>query len=793
VTSEGGRVILRNIPWKQISIFFLIAVFFSLELPGDLAAQETQKQEQYLKQILRVLPPLFPGRGRVSPLDSTWRDWLERTGELPPDFSAMPSRPFLPDPLVLEENGKQIPITNSEQWEQKREWMRRELQHWETGTFPPPPENMQARVLEETKDGEVIIRTVELRFGSGHRAKMTAQLMIPPGEGPFPVFLTQWNHRGWAQIAVRRGYIGCIYAGADGHDDSDTFADVWYPGYDFTQLMRRAWGGSRVVDYLYTLPMVDKEKIGLTGHSRNGKQSLMAAAFDERIDAVIPSSGGTGGEIPFRYTSKKYDIEDISIITGVPNWMHPRMRFFVGREQKLPVDQNLFMALIAPRGLMLSDAVTETYANPWGIERTYWSARKVYQFLGAPNNIGIRMRYGRHGTIAEDIEAYVDFFDYVFGRSSYKPKNKFFYDYSFSDWTQKSGESIDPLQYPQRGIDDLLENRNDNPITSVEAWEEKKARLQQVVRWGLGEEPPGVTNPGPEALQNRRRSGSSDWGKIIGRPDSPRMGRMVVGPYHSFGDYLYGDLYYPIDKQGAMRQGPFPVVMFLHEYSYGSGYAKNIEPLVEDLVAHGFAVFSYDMIGFGSRFEEGARFYDRYPKWSKMGKMVADARGALEALSNMTFVDKDQIYVVGYSLGATVGLYTAALDNRVRGMASVCGFTPMRLDTPDKGTEGIRAYSHLHGLLPRLGFFVGEEARIPYDFHELLGSIAPRPLFVLSPSWDRDATLEDVVHCVDQVRKVYGLYGAESHLSQWIPDDYNRFSRAMQRKVVEWVSGQMSH
>jgi hypothetical protein len=39
------------------------------------------------------------------------------------------------------------------------------------------------------------------------------------------------------------------------------------------------------------------------------------------------------------------------------------------------------MALIAPRGLMLSTAKNEGASNPWGIEQAYGSAQKVYQFL----------------------------------------------------------------------------------------------------------------------------------------------------------------------------------------------------------------------------------------------------------------------------------------------------------------------------------------------------------------------------------------------------------------------------
>ncbi|WP_374756602.1 glucuronyl esterase domain-containing protein [Dyadobacter bucti] len=38
----------------------------------------------------------------------------------------------------------------------------------------------------------------------------------------------------------------------------------------------------------------------MAGHSRNGKLSLLAGAFDERITAVVTSSGGSCAEIPWR-------------------------------------------------------------------------------------------------------------------------------------------------------------------------------------------------------------------------------------------------------------------------------------------------------------------------------------------------------------------------------------------------------------------------------------------------------------------------------------------------------------
>jgi len=57
---------------------------------------------------------------RVSPLDPDWMSWLQRTGELPPDFSKMPSYWMPPDPLVIGHDSSKTIVGNIEQWQQQR-------------------------------------------------------------------------------------------------------------------------------------------------------------------------------------------------------------------------------------------------------------------------------------------------------------------------------------------------------------------------------------------------------------------------------------------------------------------------------------------------------------------------------------------------------------------------------------------------------------------------------------------------------------------------------------------------
>ena len=359
-------------------------------------------------------------------------DWLRRTGELPPDFDQMPSNPFLPEPLMLTKDGIDTPIRTKEQWQEKRNWIKKEFQHWISGTVPPGPESFEVKILSDKTDNGTHIQLIELSFGPQNKARMTLELMMPEGKGPFPVYLTQWNSRNWAQLAVRRGYIGCVYAAADTKDDTQAYQAL-YPDYDFSALMRRAWGASRVVDYLLTRKEVNRDQIAITGHSRNGKQSLWAAAFDERISAVVSSSCGTGGIAPWRYGDPQYDSETLDIVAGFnPQWFHPRFRFFFGREHKLPVEQNLLLSLIAPRIALYHYSTVEHELNPWANEQCYHSVKKVYNFLGAPDNISVFPRMGEHEIASRDLERCIDFLDIRFNRKKIPWETKLYFDYSYA-------------------------------------------------------------------------------------------------------------------------------------------------------------------------------------------------------------------------------------------------------------------------------------------------------------------------------------------------------------------------
>lgn len=722
----------------------------------------------------------------------------------------LPSIPFLPNPLMINKGGNDIPITTIRQWGRKRQWIKNEYQHWISGTIPPPPKTFHIKILSDfiNKSG-VELRKVELSFGPEYKAKMAVELMIPPAKRPLPVLMTQGYQRAWARIAVTRGYIGCIYAAADGDDDTKDYSQI-YPKYSFATLMKRAWGCSRVIDYLYTLPMVDTNCIALTGHSRNGKQSLMAAAFDNRIKAVVSSSGGTGGEMTFRYSDDRFNSESVEEIThNFPGWFSPRLHLFAGREEKLPVDQNSLMSLIAPRGLMIVSSISEDQGNPWGAEQSYKSVKTVYHFLHADSKVAILLRRGRHQHSQRDIENYLDFFDYIFGRSKIAPQNKLYYDYSFGKWEKLSGEKIDPFKFPKyEGY-----NYSWEKVPDENALVKKQDKERRKIQWLLGKEPPIVlTNRDYSAYLNGNNEYGDDYlSEVIGQVHFPKeddIKVMRIGPYHSLAGNLWGTIFFPpgsVKDTGSIKKfnnsviknlpvvsKKLPLVIFLHGYYYATGYRRRATGLIQHFLKAGYAVLGFDLMGFGTRVEEALRFYNRYPHWSELGDMVSDTRGVVsDAYHWMPFIDSSNIYLVGYSLGGTVALFTAALDQHVKGVASVCGFSSFRND--NVGTEGIRHFYKITGLIPKLGLFKGNENRIPVDFAGILSCIAPRPLFIIAPRFDRDHSIAEVNSTLSIVRNVYESAHKSHSLIIQEPNTYNHFTNGMQVQIADWLLKQRNN
>ncbi|MDR3187897.1 MAG: alpha/beta fold hydrolase [Prevotellaceae bacterium] len=728
-----------------------------------------------------------------------WTAWQAKTGELPPDFSRLPKSNLLPDPLRFLDGS---PVGSApEDWARRRSEIKQLFERYVTGVFPPKPRISGVATLDEAQGDRHVVRHVRVEFDAPRgKGSVRIRLVIPEGEAGerFPVMVSP-SLAGWGAAALRRGYLHAGYAGNDFMDDAAPLKDL-YPDYDFATLPRRAWLAQLVVDYLLTLPQVDAERIAINGYSRDGKMALMAAAFDERIAAVVAGSTGVGGVVPWRFAGERGGGEGIETTTrSFPTWFSPRLRYFSGREDRLPVDANLLLALVAPRAALLEWGYNDQVANGWAMEQACLSAKKVYERLGQPEQIGLLAVPGFHGS--NDVEASFDFLDGRFGRTSKAWGNRFVFPWDYSRWLSASGEKVDLNRYPLCDASLPL-------ATSQAEWMAKALALRGAVRWMLGDAPPTLAQePLPFMRGVRPLPGVTEVAKgNVGNPGqlAPDVPAWVIAtggasygwrePERSavasrrirFGDVV-GDLFYPVGTPAGKK---LPTVVWLHGFHYPLGYMwvyrRDLHPILA-LTKAGYAVLAYDQSGFGTRWSEVAPFYDRFPRWSRMGKMVEDLREAVSALQRDTLVDAAQVGVYGFAMGGALGLYAAALDERISCVVTIAGFTPMRTDVAQAGMSGMTRYSHLYGLIPRLGLFAGSEPRLPYDYDELLALIAPRPVLVVQPQRDRDADPAEVRAAVRRAQEVYALAGATKNVALLEPDDYGRLTDATQDSAVGWM------
>ena len=161
--------------------------------------------------------------------------------------------------------------------------------------------------------------------------------------------------------------------------------------------------------------------MAVVGHSRLGKTSLWAGASDERFWITISNNSGCGGAALSR---RKFG-ETVAVINRVfPHWFCDRFPEFNGRENELPVDQHMLMALIAPRAVYVASATKDLWADPRGEYLSLQNANGVFALYGDPTLDvdppaadspvitglrGYHSRTGKHDITLFDWQQYVKF------------------------------------------------------------------------------------------------------------------------------------------------------------------------------------------------------------------------------------------------------------------------------------------------------------------------------------------------------------------------------------------------
>jgi hypothetical protein len=237
-------------------------------------------------------PPLTRYRRAVieaSDAASNWRS-IEPFFQPPPEFAGQPGG--LRSPLLFN-NGSTV--KSAKDWPRRREEILREW-HELMGPWPKMIDRPRVETLSATNREQFIQRRVRVEIAPGQMSE--GWLLLPESKGPFPAVLVVYyepetsvglkeKFRDYALQLTRRGFVTLSIGTPGGNAwKAETGAAICQPLSFHAYVAANCWHA------LANLPEVDRERIGVVGHSYGGKWAMFAAALWHRFAAVAASDPG---------------------------------------------------------------------------------------------------------------------------------------------------------------------------------------------------------------------------------------------------------------------------------------------------------------------------------------------------------------------------------------------------------------------------------------------------------------------------------------------------------------------
>ncbi len=289
-------------------------------------------------------------------------------------------------------------------WEARRGEYRRELQEM-LGLWPMPARTDLKPVVTGRLEADDF--TMEkIAFQASPGLYCTANLFVPKNlKSPAPTILYESGHFRLFTNGVsygnkaayqldgawfaRNGYVclvldtllaGEIQGLHTGTRDKGLW---WWNSRGYTPAGVEAWFGIRALDYLCTRPEVDTNRFGITGHSGGGAYSWTVTALDDRIQVAAPLAGMA--DLQSHIGDGVVDSHcDCNFFQNIYRWDFPQLA-----------------ALAAPRPLLIGGTDRDPLFHLDSTLRIHEKLRRVYELLGATNNLGLAIAPGPHEEVPE--------------------------------------------------------------------------------------------------------------------------------------------------------------------------------------------------------------------------------------------------------------------------------------------------------------------------------------------------------------------------------------------------------
>lgn len=380
------------------------------QLTPEQQAQQAATREDHKRMMeLLGIKELRPGANGSNPQAPNFANY---------DESKVKSYPPLPDPLTLK-NGKKV--TSAKMWwNQRRAEIVEDFDREVYGRMPKVTPKVKWEVVSTTNEEKygvpVVTKqlvghvdnssypavTVDIKLTLTTPAKavnvpviMELMFQLPPRPANAPP-LPQQPGKPWQQQVLERGWGYATLVPTSIQADNGAGLTAGIIGLvnkgqprkadDWGALRAWAWGVSRALDYFETDKAVNAKMVGLEGHSRYGKATLVAMAYEPRLAIAFVSSSGAGGAKIHRRNNYGEMVENVAAPSEY-HWMAGNYMKYAGplTANDLPVDSHELVALCAPRPVFISAGSVEKgdgWVDAKGMFLAAAHAGPVYKLLG---------------------------------------------------------------------------------------------------------------------------------------------------------------------------------------------------------------------------------------------------------------------------------------------------------------------------------------------------------------------------------------------------------------------------